>query len=181
MGNQEQALAGLAPEVEGEHLHALAGQRIEGAERFVEQQEIRLHRQRASQSQTLPLTAGKLGDAVVGVLLQSDQLQHFMRTRLALGFTQTTNAQSEGDVFQSAQPRHQRVVLEHHATFATRTFEDAAIDLHAAAVRRLEPGQHVEQAGLAAAGRPEHHQRLALGQAQVQVAQHLAGAAVLLE
>ncbi|MCY1427835.1 hypothetical protein D9M71_436980 [compost metagenome] len=181
MGNQEQALAGLAPEVEGEHLHALAGQRIEGAEGFVEQQEIRLHRQRAGEPETLALATGKLGDAVVGMFLQTNQFQHLARPYLAFGLAQATNAQTQRDILQRAQPGHQRVVLEHHATLAAGAFEGAAIDLHAAAVRRLEPGQHIEQAGLAAAGRPEHHQRFALGQAQVQVAQHLAGAAVLLE
>ena len=181
MGDQEEALAGLLPQVQQEHLHALAGQRVERAERLVEQQEVRFDRQRTCQPEALALAAGELGDGLLGVLLEAHQLQDPARPRGALGLAQATDAKAQGDVVEGVEPGHQGVVLEHHAALAAGPFECPTVDLHASLVRLLETGEDVQQCRLAAARRAQHHQRLALGQAQAEIAEDGAALAALFE
>jgi len=62
--------------------------------------------------------------------------------------------------------RVQGVVLENHrdVALARRSVVDhATVDRDRARTRRLQPGDHPQQRRLAAAGRPDQHQQLAVG------------------
>jgi hypothetical protein len=66
----------------------------------------------------------------------------------------------------------QRVVLENHrdvAILRRDVVDDAAIDLHLAPADRLEPRDHPEGGGLAAAGRPDEDHELAVTDLEIEV------------
>ena len=86
--------------------------------------------------------------------------------------------QPEGDVPGDRQVRVQRVVLEHHGDVAVLRLDPgdvAAADPDAAAGDVLQPGDHAQQRGLAAARRPDHHGEPAVGHRQVDAVDHLVG------
>jgi hypothetical protein len=74
--------------------------------------------------------------------------------------------QPEGDVLHHRHVRKQRVALEHHAGVAVPGRQKGhilAADARRAAARLDEAGDHAQGGGLAAAGRPEQHDELAVG------------------
>jgi hypothetical protein len=71
--------------------------------------------------------------------------------RFALARGHAAQAQAQRDVGEHVQPGHQGVLLEHHATVGARTGDRAAVEQDLAARGRQEPGQAVQQRGLAAA------------------------------
>ena len=75
VGDHQDGLAGLAPELEQLLLHLLAGQRIERAERLVHQQHAGVAGQRAGQPDPLAHAAGELPDAMALEARQPDQPQ----------------------------------------------------------------------------------------------------------
>ena len=88
------------------------------------------------------------------------------RTRLLdLGLRLLLDAQAEGDVLVHRHVREQREILEHHAEPALAGLEvvdHGVADDDLADGRRLQPGDHVERRRLAAAGRADHDQELAV-------------------
>jgi hypothetical protein len=68
----------------------------------------------------------------------------------------------KGDVAQHAHPGHQGVALEHHAAIQAGAADFAAVHEHIAGGGFVEPGQHVEDGRLAAAGVAEDADELAL-------------------
>ena len=90
--------------------------RIERAERFVEQQNFRLHRERAGQRDALALAAGKLRRKSFRQRFKLDEFQQFLHARANLFFRRArvlrADAQAEGDVLKNAHVPEQRVMLE---------------------------------------------------------------------
>jgi hypothetical protein len=77
--------------------------------------------------------------------------------------------------------REQGVVLEHHADAALvrrHEVDVAPVQPDLAMSGGLEPGQHHQTGGLARAGRPEHRQKLALANVQVEVFDHQRNAVI---
>ena len=67
---------------------------------------------------------------------------------------------------------YKRVVLEHHGDVAVLRLDvvdDPVADAHLAAGDRLQPGHHPQGGGLAAAGRPDEHEELAVGDIEAEV------------
>ena len=95
------------------------------------------------------------------------------RTRCdALRRRHVLHAQPELDVLRDRLVRKQRVALEHHAEPAVARLEivdHAPVDADFARGRILEAGDHAQRRGLAAAGRPDEHDELAVldGEAQI--------------
>ena len=99
---------------------ALADLRIESAERFVEQQHLRLDRQRPGERHALPLAAGKLrretacrGRRAAPARAVRVRVSRSLRS-LGRSFARP-HAQAERDVLEHAHVAEQRVVLEHEA------------------------------------------------------------------
>jgi hypothetical protein len=91
-------------------------------------------------------------------------------------------ARREGDVVESAQVRIERVQLEHESRVALlrrQLVHPSITDADFAGVDALQPGQCAQRGGLAAAGRPEQHDELAVPDVQVELADHVVGAEVL--
>ena len=93
------------------------------------------------------------------------QRQHLVDARRDLGLRQAVLLQAEGDVARDRQMREQRVALEHHVDrppVRRHAGDVLAVEQDAALVGRLEAGEHAQQRGLAAAGRAEQREELAL-------------------
>jgi hypothetical protein len=79
--------------------------------------------------------------------------------------------------------RIQRVVLEHHrdvALLGRDAIDDAVADADLAAGNLLEPGDHPQQRRLAAARRTDQHAELAVGDRDVDAADHVRRSEVFL-
>jgi len=120
----------------------------------------------ARDGDALPLAAGKLGGLAFE---QRPDLQHpcggLDLARDLVG-RRSDVPQPERDVLAHGHVWVQRVMLEHHggAPVARRHRVDAArADVDFAAAQRFQPGYHSQQRGLAAAGRPDEHRELAVG------------------
>ena len=158
-------------------LQVRAGQRVERAERLVEQQHLRLHRQRAGDADALLHAAGDLRRPLVLGVRHVHQLEVVHApsrgARRATSLPRNTLSTASCDVVVDGQPRQQRVVLEHHGAVRARLVDLAVLEEHAAGGRLEQPGDDVEQRGLAAAGVADDRDELALLDAQRDVVQHL--------
>jgi hypothetical protein len=122
----------------------------------------------AGQRDALALTARQLGREAVGQPVQLHQLQQVVHLGTDDLFRRPLaarlHAQAESHVVEHAHVAEQRVVLEHEADVAFAHMGVGgvlAVEQHAAAVRRLEPGDDAQQRGLAAAGRAQQRDQLA--------------------
>ncbi len=77
--------------------------------------------------------------------------------------------QREHDVLVDGAPWQHRVVLEHHGPVGTGSVDDLAVDPDRPFQGLHEPGDHVDQRGLAAAGRADDGDELAAIHVQVHV------------
>ena len=171
VGDEQRRRARLVEDGADVLRQALAQVGVEAGERLVEQQQLRLRRQRARQRHALLLAAGELMRRTPRRMRQADALQHLLHARFALGARQMADA--EGNVVAHVQVREQGVVLEHHADAArlgldmrVRIGQHAAVHAHAACGQPFEPGHRAQQRGLAAARRADQHADLAFGQRQ---------------
>ena len=161
------------------HLHRFAQLGVERGERLVEQQQFRLRRDRARNRHALTLAAGELRDRPVRHMRQLDQLQQFGDAARLLLLRGLAQLQRIRDVLRDRHVRKQRERLEHHAEVALvrrQPRDVAAGEMDAARGRRFEAGDHPQQGGLAAAGRPEKAHQLAVGHAQIDVVDGMRGA-----
>ena len=136
----------------------LAHLRVERAEGLVEQQHLRLHRQRPGQRHPLPLAAGELGGIAVGEPVELDQAQQLVHAVGDLRLVPLADLQAEADVLEHGHVLEGGVVLEDEPDFALlgRLLGDVlVVDHDAAGVERLEPGDRPQQGRLAAAARSE--------------------------
>ena len=78
VGHEDGGDVGLVVEPAQPGAQLLAHARVEGAERLVEQQHLRLDRQRARQGHALALAAGQLARVAVGELLDLDQAEQLV-------------------------------------------------------------------------------------------------------
>ena len=131
----------LAPDVEDEFLHGLAGQCIQGAERLVHQERVRIGGQRTGEADALLHAARQLVDVAGLEVLQAHQLEVFAGDLAPLGLADPLQLEAEGDVLQNGQPGHQRVFLEHHAAVGSRAVDPLAAEGDGAVGRLDEAGR----------------------------------------
>ena len=89
---------------------------------------------------------------------------------LDLGLRHAAVAQAIGHVVVDAHVRVERVILEHHGDVALGRLDlvdDAAADIDLACGDGLEPRDHAQQRGFAAAGGADQHAELAVGDVEV--------------
>jgi hypothetical protein len=99
-------------------LHLLADQRIQRRERFVQEPDVGLHRQRARDADPLLLAAGEFPREIILAPAETDELGHLHRALDAVLRAHAFHLQREGDVFQHGFVRQQTETLEHHAHLA---------------------------------------------------------------
>jgi len=148
--------------------------RVERGEGLVEQQEPRRGRQRARQRDPLLLAAGELGGVLVAVRGQTHQLEQLVDALDDLAARRARVLETVGDVPGGGQVREERVGLKDDA-------DVAAVLLDAARGLDVEPGDRPEQGGLAAPGRAEEANELALDDLERDVVEGGEGAELLAE
>ena len=163
-------------------LHLLAQLEVERAERLVEEEDGGSVDERPGQRDPLRLAAGDLGRLALLEAGQLDQLEHVGDARLDLVALDLLAPQPEGDVVLDRQVREQRVVLEDRVDVPLVRRQPGHVLERALAGRwiggpqldqarggLLEPADHPEGGRLAAAGRPEEGEELAVLDLEVDV------------
>ena len=136
----------------------LAHARVECAERFVEQQHLRIDCERARQTHALPLAAGELGRIPLRETAELDEVEQLGHALLDLTARTPADRQPEGDVVPHRHVLEGCVVLKDEADAACLGLplrDVLTVEQHLARIRPLEPRDHPEQSRLAAAARPE--------------------------
>ena len=160
---QDGRLVHLA-ELAQQRVHPDPGQRVEGAERLVGEQELGVADERAGQRRALLLTAGEL---VGPGLLAAGEADLGERLHAALGGVGRT--QAEGDVVEDALPRQQPGVLEDDR----HLLRD--LDAAGAGDAAVEAGERAQQGALARAAAAEQGHELAGRDVEVEAVEHASG------
>ena len=98
VGDVDDGLARLAPDVGEQPLHVVARQRIKRRERLVHQQHSRIVGERARDRDALLHSAGQVMRIGVGELLKLDQLELLVRDLLALLPWHALHLEAERDI-----------------------------------------------------------------------------------
>ncbi len=139
VGDEDRRHVHLVVQVAQPGAQVLAHLGVEGTEGLVEQQHLRLDRQRPCQCHPLALAAGELGRVTVGEPVELDEAQQLVHPVGDLRLVPLADLQAEADF-----------------ALLRRLFRDVlAIDQDTAGIERLEPGDRPQQGRLAAATRPE--------------------------
>ena len=157
----------------------LAHLRVDGGERFVEQQELRLRCERPRERDALALPAGKLHRIPRAEPREPDELQQLIDARPALRLRHLLDLQAERDVLTHRHVTEQRVALKDEADAALprrEVIHAAAADEDLSAIRRLEPSDHAQNRRLAAAGRAEQADEPAALRREADIVRRLEGA-----
>jgi hypothetical protein len=126
---------------------------VEAGEWFVEQEQVRLRRQRAGEGDALLLADGECAGTARGEFADVAGIERGLRGGVAFGTRQA--GQSEGDVFERGEIRPEREVLENHAD------TEAGSALDGAGARRVEAGDEAEQRAFSRAAGAEDGEALA--------------------
>ena len=154
----------------GTHLHAQLG--VEVRQRLVHEERSRLAHDRTAHRDALALTTRQLPGLAVEILGQLERLGRLADPLVDLVLGDLGELEGEPDVVVHRHVRVQGVVLEHHrdvAIFRLDVVDDLLTDAHLATRDRLEPGDHPQCGGLAAARRADEHQELAVGDVEAEV------------
>ena len=154
--------------------------RIQRAERFIQQQNLRLYRQGARQRHALLLTTGQLRRIAIRQVSQLHHLQqfgHFGFNRRRIGsFTARQHGQAKSDVIEHRHMAEQRIVLEDEAHFTVAGVHPAdvgAVEADMTAGLMLQPGDNPQQGSFPGAGRPQQRDHLSGRDIQRDIIQHL--------
>ncbi len=121
-------------------------QRIECAQRFVQQKETRIGSQCPRDPDSLAHASGQFPDLAVPSIGQADAVQQVVCNLAPFLLSDTLQGQGEGHVVAGVQPRIERIVLENDSAFgagpvigcpSTRTAPDVGRWKPAARLRRL--------------------------------------------
>ena len=156
------------------HLHLLAELQVEGAQGFVEKQDLGLVHQGSGDGHPLLLAAGELVDPALAVTLQVHQLQHGLHLLFDLLLGGLLDPKAEGDVVEDVQVREQGVLLEDGVDLPLvggYLGDVRAVHQNLARGGHDEARDEPQHGGLAAAGRAEERQKLPVVDVQVHVVQ----------
>ena len=160
----------LDPRDLGAHLHAQL--RVEVRERLVHQERLRLADDRPAHRDPLALAAGEVRGLAVEVLGEVEDLGRVLDHLVDPGLLDLRHLQRERHVLAHGHVRVERVVLEDHrdvAVLRRLAVDDVVADPQLAVGDVLEPGDHPQRRRLAAAGRADEDQELAVGDVEVEL------------
>ena len=152
--DEDDRLPRLLPNLQDLVLKHRTRQRIERAQRLVEQQHFGLRSQRARHGHSLLHAPGKLTWKLVRGMGELHHRNGLLNTDLALslGLARKDLVHGQGDVFPHREPRQQRVVLKHQSAIRPRTADRRTVHRDGTHIRLLQAGDQVHQGALAAAG-----------------------------
>ena len=163
VGDEDDALAVGAPELEQLVLHQLARLDVERGEGLVHEQDLRVEDQHLRERRALAHASRRAGAGSARRIPASPtRASQSSPAPARLARSHAAELQARRDVGERAAPRHQRLGLEHVARAPVDARERLAEDAHRAR-RGLEQARgDVEQRGLAAARGPHDRDELAL-------------------
>jgi hypothetical protein len=164
----------------GAHLHAKL--RVQIRQRLVEQEHLRHPDDRATHRDALPLPTGKLTRIAIEIGLEAEDIGGLgdVLRDLVLGFLR--EHQRERHVVAHRHVRIERVILEHHrdvALLRRNAVDHPPADGNLAAADFLQPGDHAQKGRLAATRRSDQHAELAVGDFDVDAADHVRRSEIL--
>src|SRR5688572_9467380 len=183
LDQQDRHLAGLCERAD-RALDVLDDRGLDALGRLVENEELRLHRERARNRELLLLAAREVAAAPVQHL--PEHRKHRVDARRNLRAARLRR-ESHLEVLLDGEPRKDLAALRDvadaaaHPLVRRRAREIAAIEGDAAAFRRHETHERAQERRLAHAVSPEQRRHLARGQLERDVAQDVAAAVVLVE
>jgi hypothetical protein len=124
----------------------------------------------------LTLAAGQLLRLAVDEFDDIEHARGFVDPGLDLGFGKSLQAQAERHVFRYRHMRIKRVVLEHHGDVTIlrwHVVDDIASNHDVAVGDVLQPRDHPQRGRLAAARRPHQHDKLMVGDVEIDAAHRL--------
>ena len=175
VGDEDDGLFIFFPDALELVLERRARERVERGERFIEQENLRVHRKRAGDGDALTLAARKFARGSLwpcGVRFTVAMASVMICVRLSAGVVGENLIDREADVLRDGEPRQQRVVLKHDAAIGAGLGDFEVVEFHGAAVGTREPGDERDERGLARAGVADDGDKLAAVDAQVDVAEH---------
>jgi hypothetical protein len=159
------ASAGLDP-------HLVPELRVEVAQGLLEEEDAGVADDGASQRHSLTLSARQLARLTVQKALDLEQARHLRHARLALGPRHPAHPQVIADVVTRREVRKDRVVLEDHGDvpmLGRHLRHPLGVKVDVSPRRHLEPRDHPERGGLAAAAGADQRHELALANLEREV------------
>src|SRR5262249_45644294 len=166
VGDEDHRLLVLFPDAEQLLLHHLARLRIEGAEGLVHEEYRGLIGEHTRDGHALLHATRELAWIFLLVLGEPDQGEIAAGHRASLRPGQALDHGAELPVLDGGAPRKERGLLEHHPPGGPGPGHLVAVHEDAAGGRLDEAGDHVEERGLATAGRAEETGEAVLRQLQ---------------
>src|SRR5712692_6776652 len=172
VGDVDDGLARLAPDVDQHALHLVAGERVQRGEGLVHEEDGRVVGQGAGDGHALLHPSAQLVRVGAGKALEVHELEEAPRGLRALRPRYALHLQPELDVALGRAPGEELgEVLEDDAAVEPPAGDRAAADADLALRRREEAGHDVEQRGLATPAPAHHAEELRLPEAEGHVAQ----------
>ena len=165
-------------------LHALAQLEVEGRERLVEEQDLRLVDDGACDGDALLLAARERRDVGVLIAVEVDELQRVLDLIADIGCRLALDLEAEGDVLRDIHVREQGILLEHRVDLPLlrRQLRDVLpVEQDAPLVRQLKAAYEAQCRRLATARRPQERQEFIFVNGQVQVLEDLTAAIELVD
>ena len=150
-------------------------QRIERAQRFIQEQHTRVDRQRPGDRYPLPHPAGQLVRTFVAGVRQVHHRHMAVGVflLLLLGPLRKDLIDGQVDVLVDGQPGEERVVLKDHRAVRARSFNLGAVEQHRARVGFYKAGDERHQRRLARTGVSDDRHELPLLDREVDVVQNV--------
>src|SRR5882724_2113586 len=172
VSDEDDGLAGAAPDVEKPLTHQQTRLLVERAERLVHQQNLRVDRQRASDRHALLHPARQLARVLLGEPGEAEGAEKLGGNATAARRRDALQLEPELDVLEGGAPREKAGVLEHGRDAPRiRPPHRLAVDQEAPNVGRHEAAEHAEERRLAAPGGPDQRAELGFADGQRDVAE----------
>src|SRR5260221_5986589 len=149
------------PQIEQFVFHQGPRLHVEGAERLVHQQDLRLVDKGLSQCPTLAHAARELVRGAVLEPGKSNTRDPIARMLERLGFWLTAEQRASGDIAEHVLPGEDRIRLEDIANARVNALHGLSHHLHRTCAGPLQAGDETQGSGFAAAGRADHRAELA--------------------
>ena len=143
------------PDVEEEALHLDARLNVESGEGLIHEQHFRLHGEGAGDSDPLAHAPGKLVRVPLNGFGKADARQNPARRLLAFLGRHAAYGEAEANVLPDVQPGKEGCLLKNQAALGGRSGDRLAVRADRSRSRLFEPGDEVQERGLAATGGTE--------------------------
>ena len=159
-------------------LQRVACERVERAERLVEEEYARLGGERAGDRHPLPHPTRELARLAVERIAEADAIERPAGPALLIGGALGRKGRLHGQahVLERAEPGEQRVVLEDERRVAAHARHRRAVEHDRAGVGRRQARQQAQERRLAAAHRPDDRDEFAVIDVECHVPEHVTDA-----